>query len=132
MAFMFSMHWRYQEYDHNNTDASSGIYLFFEDALEQLKLETQKSIDLRGFPKECYEDGYGVDFYPEDDEVCAGLEHKMINALWPEEKDKYYQLLNEEIEKHRIKDFNSLIKHLSSFGEPPTDFYGLVEVDIMD
>ena len=41
-------------------------------------------------------------------------------------------LLDEEIEKHRIKDFDSLIKYLSSFGEPPEDFYGLIKVDIID
>ena len=80
----------------------------------------------------CYEDGYGVGFYPENDEVCVELGSKMINASCLKERCKYDMLLDEEIEKHRIKDFDSLIKYLSSFGEPPEDFYGLIKVDIID
>lgn len=130
MAFMFSYHYPYEPYDSNAADVSMGVYLNFEDAVKKLELLAQESLDDGDFPDDCYETGYGVDIFPEDDEVCAELERKRWNNPWSEEGREYYRLLDEEIGKHRITTYDALIEHLRSFGEPPEYFYGLVEVKI--
>ena len=131
-GYMFVYNSKYTGYVSARPDPYMGIFLNFDKVKGQLKILTQESIDLSGFPSDCYEDGYGAGFYPEDDEVCVELGGKMINASCLEERCKYDRLLDEEIEKHRIKDFDSLIAYLCDFNEPPEDFYGLIEVDIID
>lgn len=129
MIYMFSFNCPYRGFNESYIDPSQGYTQEYSKAIEKLKVLMDESLESAGFPQECYEDGYGVDIYPENDEVCKNLEEQAWAFKDPAKISEHLKFLDAEIEKHRIKDVSTLFKHLRNFGEPPEYFYGLVKVE---
>ena len=107
-----------------STEYELGVYLDFSKAFEKL-------IELNDPVKESttfYEDGYGIDYWPDDDEE--------LNQAADNDED---DLIDSLLEKHRITDIREICKRLCFSLNGPNDlenlsceFYGLMESEIIE
>lgn len=73
------------------------------------------------YTREFYEDGYGVDYYPNTDKELAIAEEL-------EEWEEFDRILN----KHRLTDEIEINQRFINCDEPPYGFYGMEEIEIKE
>lgn len=96
-----------------------GVYVNYETALKkQLELNKNTDLDNTFF----YEEGYGEDYYPENNIILTKAE---------EEED--WDTFCEEIEKHRITDLLTICKEINENADESVPFgmYGIVECELI-
>lgn len=93
-----------------------GVYLDFKKAFAKLIELNHKQLKKRDF----YEDGYGEDYYPEDD----------IELVKAEEADDW-DLYNRLMRKHMITNEEEINKEFIN-AEPCLGMYALDEVEIIE
>lgn len=96
-----------------------GCFLNFEKAFAHLvELNHEKILadNFHGF----YEEGYGIDYYPENDV-------ELIKA----EEEENWELFDELIEKHKITNEIEINKKFINC-EPWFEFYALEEIEIIE
>ena len=95
-----------------------GVYLNFDKAFAHLVELNHKQVVNSSF----YERGYGVDYYPEEDEELAKAD---ANEDW----DLFEKLL----EKHSLTNEIEINKQLFvNCGEPGFGYYGLEEIEVIE
>ena len=98
-----------------------GVYLDYNKAFARLvELNTQA---LKENPSDdpFYEEGYGEDYFPEDD-----IEAKQ--AYEAEDWDRFDEIMK----KHQCTDIIKICEALLNYEEPPFGYYTLVEVEIYE
>ena len=91
-----------------------GVYMNYESAFQHL-IELNEPLGLDFI----YEEGYGEDYYPDDDLVCAELE---------EAED--FKSLAKEIESHRLTDISAICKRIMEMDTIPYGAYAIEEIEI--
>lgn len=94
-----------------------GIYTNYDEAFAHLCKLNKDAIQNSSFS--FYEDGYGVDYYPETNTILARAE---------EEED--WDTFEIEMHKHEITDINKICEIINNYVNPPIGFYTMVEVNI--
>ena len=96
-----------------------GVYLDYNKAYARLiELNTAQ---LFTHDYAVYEEGYGVDYFPDDNLIMAKAE-----------KEEDWDTYSEELDKHMTSDPKAVCDYiLETFaGEPPIGFYSIVEIEI--
>ena len=97
-----------------------GIYLNKEKAWEHFKELTKQAI-VDNPDEVFYENGYGEDYYPDDNKELKEAEQK-----------EDWDLFNKLMKKHILTDLDDICEEIYNYEEPPCDFYQLVEVNIIE
>lgn len=92
-----------------------GVYLDYDKAFNHL-VELNSNVKTS---REFYEEGYGEDYYPEDDKVLAKLEAK-------EDWDGF----NTELEKHKITAIRAICERIMKYDTPPFGMYSMEQIEI--
>ena len=105
-----------------------GVFLSYEKAFAHFKTLTQKRLEMTG--RKFYEEGYGEDYWPNED-----LE---LESLWNElQENDFDEKLMEKFDKmmdaHVLHDIDAICNHINNHPDgPPIDFYQMVEVEIIE
>lgn len=93
---------------------NEGVYLNYKSAFQHL-IELNEPLGLDFI----YEEGYGEDYYPDDDFVCTVLE---------EAED--WEGLSKEIESHRLTDISAICNRIMDMDIIPYGAYAIEEIEI--
>lgn len=96
-----------------------GCYLDYDKAFAHLCELNERVI--QGSFHTFYEEGYGEDYYPEDDIALRQAEEKQD---WP----RYEAELN----KHVLTDITAICKRILDFSMPPLNMYSMEENEIKE
>lgn len=94
-----------------------GCYLDYDKAFQHLcKLNARA---LKNSGRVFYEEGYGKDYYPDD--------NKILQQAVEEEDWECYE---KEMNKHTLIDIAAICKEIMSYEEPPLGMYSMMEIQI--
>lgn len=98
---------------------TEGVYLDYDAAFEHLcKLNAPT---IRSGERTFYEDGYGEDYYPEDDE-----------AMKKAQEAEDWIAIEAEYKKHEITSVPEICRQIMQYETPPFGMYSMEEVEIID
>ena len=96
-----------------------GCYLDYDKAFAHLCELNERAI--QDCPYTFYEEGYGEDYYPEDDIALRQAEEKQD---WSQ-----YEI---ELNKHILTDITAICNRIIDFYTPPFNMYGMEEIEIKE
>lgn len=94
-----------------------GVFLNREKAFARQKELNHHLVYDRDF----YEEGWGEDYWPNDNELCNKLDF-----------EENWDALDEEIDKHRVTDLDEICRLINEMDEPPFNWYQMVEYEVIE
>lgn len=98
-----------------------GIYLNFNKAFKRLCELNSKILNSKMNHSSFFEEGYGGDYYPDDD-----IELKQAEEM------ENWELFDTLLNKHRITNIEKICSRYCVNEEPPLGFYAIEEIEIFE
>lgn len=103
-----------------------GVFLDYEKAWNHFKNLTQKILKERD--QVFYEEGYGEDFWPEEDEL-TNLWNEMEKRDFDDESTEKFSA---SMDNHILCDIDEICNRINEYDDPPYGFYQMIEIEVIE